>query len=696
MDYQEICPGCMRQRKEKDRPCPYCGFEEKRYRADSDTLPLRTVLTGKYLTGRVIGRGGFGTAYLAYDLALAHPVAIKEYSYRGRREQEQKKAAGSRQSRREKQLLEINRTRFEQEARILAACSGLPGIVQIYDYFLENDTAYIVMEYLQGMTLKEYVQSCGPIGFGEMASMLLPVMDSLQVLHQRGILHADLSPDNMKVVDQGSHKGQLILYDFGGIFLQRALQEKLGAAQTDGREKKVYFRKAGYTAPEQGPESQDRPGPWSDVYSMAATMYFGITGAAPAEPGAESKKRLRKRLLHQRMTLRQSRVLQKALSEKPEERYADMAEFSQAIRRAGTQSARALRRHRRRSTAEAVLLSLGFAAALLGSTLLLLFEIQKKNEGASRAYEAEEVYPGMILSLGRCEQDGEAGNGEEALEWIVLAVRDQGEEASALLLSRCCLFTKEFDNLESGREEDTLLSWRSSTLRRILTDTQEDAALWPQEEFAAENALENQYFTEEEKQMILPVKLEDGSLNRLFLLSREECEAYLPDMEERRAALTVSAYRELQQRGRIREEAVSETVAEDTPPDWYWLTRTLTDPEETDIEDSKAPESQDPEGAAECKTGGDIEEAVSGAIGGKTDRAAAGESGRDTEGKNNEASGENGGDTEGKNNEAAGENSFCVQVTPEGAFGETSVRNGDNGIRPAMWIRLKGSGEEQE
>lgn len=163
MNYNDLCPHCMREVKEKQGgACHYCGhrFEEKRELRHQ--LKPFTVLNGKYLTGDVLGEGGFGITYIGFDLNLEIRIAVKEFYPNGFCSRE---AAATNQvmpySGASAENFDKWRKRFIQEAKSLAKCAHLPGIVGVKDFFLENNTAYIVMEYLEGVTLKDYVKLQG-------------------------------------------------------------------------------------------------------------------------------------------------------------------------------------------------------------------------------------------------------------------------------------------------------------------------------------------------------------------------------------------------------------------------------------------------------------------------------------------------------------------------------------------------------
>ena len=269
------CPGCMKEKTQS--VCEHCGWDEIRENA-AHQLPIGTVLTEQYRIGRALGQGGFGITYLGWDLYLDMPVAIKEYypsstvmrdcsvslsvaSYGGE--------AGAR--------FRNCRERFLREAKILARLSDVPEIVKIRNFFEANNTAYIVMEFVRGVTLKDYVKSKGkPLTMEETLSILYPVMEGLCKVHKAGLVHRDISPDNIMLLPEGGAK----LIDFGAV-------RDVGHADKEAPLTKSTeaILKQGY-APIEQYQNRGSLGPWTDVYAMCATVFYCITGQVPMDaPG---------------------------------------------------------------------------------------------------------------------------------------------------------------------------------------------------------------------------------------------------------------------------------------------------------------------------------------------------------------------------------------------------------------------------
>ncbi len=269
MDQNRICMGCMREKGSDAAKCPDCGFVEGTEAESPLFLPPRTVLEGKYLVGRVLGQGGFGITYLAWDLNLNVKLAIKEYFP----QELASRAAGHSQVSAYSGSLggqyDYGLDKFLQEARTLAQFEGHPNIVSVRDFFKANGTAYFVMSYVEGITVKDHLaNSGGTLPLDQAHGIIMPVLDALKEVHSVNILHRDISPDNIFI----NQKGQVILIDFGAA--RQAAGEK-------GHSLSIIL-KPGY-APEEQYRSKGVQGPWTDIYAVGATFYHLITGRQPPE-----------------------------------------------------------------------------------------------------------------------------------------------------------------------------------------------------------------------------------------------------------------------------------------------------------------------------------------------------------------------------------------------------------------------------
>ena len=269
MKIENICINCMKEKNSHGTKCEYCGFDLTTAVIPAHHLKPFSILAGKYLVGRAIGEGGFGITYIGMDLNLEMRVAIKEYYPNGSavRDINGEGATVQSQSRESRALYENGREKFINEAKTLAKCVDFPEIVTVKDFFKENNTAYIVMEYIDGKTLRTYLnEKGGRISVNETINMMKPLICSLGKVHKMNLIHRDISPDNIMICKDGAIK----ILDFGGArdFV------------ANGAKSLSVMMKPGYTPEEQYRTGKEQ-GPWTDVYALCATMYRCITGQIP-------------------------------------------------------------------------------------------------------------------------------------------------------------------------------------------------------------------------------------------------------------------------------------------------------------------------------------------------------------------------------------------------------------------------------
>ena len=262
------CFHCMNSIPDGAALCPYCN-EAPSKENPPYCLTAGTVLKNTYIIGNVIGEGGFGITYAGWDTALGQKIAVKEYypsicanrSHTGDNQVIPGQASKGKYFR-------MGKERFTQEAQSAAQFSGEAGIVKILDYFEENDTAYIVMNYVEGGDLGEIVRSRGKLAPKTFFAVMLPLMRTLEHVHQTGMIHRDIAPDNIIM----SQDGSLTLLDFGS------------ARYYFGEETKSLsvVLKPGY-APYEQYSRKGSQGAWTDVYALCTTIYKCITGETPPD-----------------------------------------------------------------------------------------------------------------------------------------------------------------------------------------------------------------------------------------------------------------------------------------------------------------------------------------------------------------------------------------------------------------------------
>ena len=261
-----LCENCFSETK--DAPCPYCGFVPGSPAQDPLALPLGSILSGRYKIGGVIGKGGFGITYLAYDLKLDARVAVKEYYPLGLAIRSPGNPLVSVSSGDGEVTFKTGAEKFYNEAKMVAKFNGNPNIVSVHDFFYENETVYFVMGYLQGETLKSYLKK-KKITEGQAVNILWQMSNALLSSHSLNILHRDISPDNIMLCDDNTIR----LLDFGA-------SRQVMAEQSQSLS---VILKQGF-APLEQYQQKGKQGPWTDIYALGATVYNALTGEMLLDP----------------------------------------------------------------------------------------------------------------------------------------------------------------------------------------------------------------------------------------------------------------------------------------------------------------------------------------------------------------------------------------------------------------------------
>lgn len=314
-----LCYNCFHKIDPGMQVCPFCGSAAKdNLEEHPQALQCGSVIGGRYIIGRVLGQGGFGITYAALDYGSGEKVAIKEYypdslvsraargsvmPFRGRDDSE----------------YAYGRSMFLNEAKTLAEFNNINGIVHVYSYFEENNTAYFAMEYVDGISLKEYIgRAGGRISFEEAKRILIPVMDALAQVHAKGIIHRDIKPDNIYITS----KGEIRILDFGSArYSMGEKSRSIDVILTHGFAPREQYSRHG------------RQGAYTDVYALGATFYYAITGRTPQD----SIDRLDDDLLAlpsrlgARVTGAEEDVIMQALSVDAQDRYQNMLRFKMAL-----------------------------------------------------------------------------------------------------------------------------------------------------------------------------------------------------------------------------------------------------------------------------------------------------------------------------------------------------------------------------
>ena len=266
------CMKCMHPLTAGETVCPECGRAYGSANAESFALKPGTILEGKYLVGEMLGQGGFGITYIGFDLLLEQKVAIKEYypMSTGMVSREGHSTVVWSSAMMGKTGTQKGFDSFLKEARKMAKLGGIPGVVGVKSVFIQNETAYIVMDFIEGETLLKKLQKNGPMDFDSCVKLMTPIMQALAEVHEHGIIHRDISPDNIMVRPDG----KLILLDLGAA-KDLDIQGNDGSVQSS-----QMVAKHGFSPIEQYSKS-GKVGPWTDIYAMAATIYYCCTGILP-------------------------------------------------------------------------------------------------------------------------------------------------------------------------------------------------------------------------------------------------------------------------------------------------------------------------------------------------------------------------------------------------------------------------------
>lgn len=265
---KKICESCFCEICGEEI-CHHCGFNKSEYTPDPMVLPMGTKLKDKIIIGKVMGKGGFGITYLGYDLRMDKIIAVKEYYPNGLVYREYMGTELSVIDSKAAETFEQGAQKFYTEAEMVSQFNGNPNIMGVYDYFRTNNTVYLVMEYLSGMTLKNYVKKHGKLSDGQALYVMDKIAAALSITHSAGVLHRDISPDNIMICRDGKVK----LIDFGAA---RQIMAESSSNLT-------VVMKHGYTPIEQYTK-KGKQGAWTDIYSLGVSIYYALTKVILEDP----------------------------------------------------------------------------------------------------------------------------------------------------------------------------------------------------------------------------------------------------------------------------------------------------------------------------------------------------------------------------------------------------------------------------
>lgn len=403
------CFQCMNEMPEGEHICSHCGYDQRTVPREVYHLQPGTVLHQKYQIGVVIGFGGFGIVYKAWDLALNRVVAVKEYyptMYL-------KRDPGMTQvilfDKKNEEAFLKGKEEFLTEARNIAKYNSHPNIVHVYDFFEENGTAYFVMEYLDGKTLKQYMREAkqqGQVIALDSAIMVTrSVLSALSAAHKDKIIHRDIKPGNVFILNDGTVK----LFDFGAARF----------ADEDQEQTRTIIITPGYAPPEQY-QKKSKQGPYTDIYAVGAMFYEMVTNVKLEES-------INRKVVDEvrnpnewnsSIPLPINNAIMRALAIQPEIRFKTVEEFDAAIvSKKETRDAKSELKHRKRirnlKVAAIALVIAGLLGAV-GSQYRKSYEVASLTEttlhvwvkeipvtdGSDAKEETQAIYTAMLQQFG--------------------------------------------------------------------------------------------------------------------------------------------------------------------------------------------------------------------------------------------------------------------------------------------------------
>ena len=360
---------------------------EQQNQINNQFLPVHTKLQERYEILKVNGEGNFGITYIGWDCLLESKVAIKEFFPVSRVRRDVSKGETEVYVFQEKEYEQILE-KYLEEARKLSKLNQIDGIVSIRDFFYANHTAYIVMDYIEGTSIRDYIQENGTVSEHEVKQMLKPIFSSLSKIHEQGIIHRDISADNIMITDDN----HVILVDFGS-----ARQINL-----DEDKSMTVMIKRGYSAPELY-RSHGEQGPYTDVYAVCATIYYMLTGKSPDEAIdriLEDETESLVKMKGVRASKEFRRNVMKGISLKAKERFATMKELENA-----------LYTEKKKSRVLAGLAVFIILVGLLGTFLFnspkekVATVLKEKTEAVTKSQEPTPQMYKMISGIGKTKQE---------------------------------------------------------------------------------------------------------------------------------------------------------------------------------------------------------------------------------------------------------------------------------------------------
>lgn len=568
------CFGCMREYDEQFDLCPYCGYIYGSAAQAKNQLDPGTILQGRYILGKVLGQGGFGITYIAWDQKHERAVAIKEYmptSLASRITGQREVTCYSRQ---QQIYFDNGLEKLGRECAVVSKFRDLESVVRVYDFIQENGTAYIVMELLRGKTVREILAERTSLTYAETIRIMRPILLTLSAMHAAGIIHRDVAPDNIFVCEDGKVK----LLDFGAARV---------VSDADDKTLSVVL-KQGF-APVEQYSSHSRQKDYTDVYAACATMYNMLTGITPpasldrmqSDTLEPISRRAQLPPYAEKAILRGMQVDARSRTQTTEQLLHDLEPSTRGAEKRKKPPKQEKSAPVRKSvvwiSAGAIVLTAAVVAGIrLWPFVSKVYDVsQVAEESEQQLTQAElpvenvsvtqiqtqpetteptkpalpfaDAKTGDTFTFGTFEQDGNKSNGAEPIVWQVLA----HDGTKWIVTSRDCLDNRPF--AVGGKEDPT--NWKDCALRTWLN-----------------NDFYNAAFTAEEKEAIAITNVDnpgnpryktpatDNTQDKIFLLSADEATRYFSQDSARQIKPTKYAVSQ-----------GSKEYAQNGGNTWWWL-----------------------------------------------------------------------------------------------------------------------------
>ena len=382
-----ICYSCIEPCGGDFNFCPHCGYSEGAPAGNGINLPIKSILKDRYQVGREIGSGAFGVTYAAWDIEAKRKVAIKEYlpSEFATRVSGDEAVVVFKDEKKQKQFHD-GLVKFVEEGEKLCKLPENKGVVRAYDCFIYNKTAYVVMEYLKGITLAAWLdKEQATLDADGAVSMLMPVISSLQLAHAEGLIHGDICPKNIFLTSDG----QVKLVDFGAArFATTSHSRSLTALVAQGYSPEEQYRSTG------------DHGPHTDTYALGAVFYRLIKGFDPPDALERrmSLERHKRDIIVPLKKFPRANAIMNALNVRIEDRTANMADFAtellspKPVKRKGNKI-RAIDFGRLSARAKAAIIMLGLA--ICTAAVLYATGVIKPDDGVVIVPEGMTIVPSV-------------------------------------------------------------------------------------------------------------------------------------------------------------------------------------------------------------------------------------------------------------------------------------------------------------